>query len=448
MKQVNIQSWRARKTAIAFVVAGLGVLGAMPAHADTEIEQLKRELTEQRQLIQQLLNAQKAQPAVASAPAQAPVAADPFALAVTVYGTLDVNVAHGDSGYGAKTTIGTGGMTASSLGVKGAKKLNDSLQAIGEFEAGLAINTGVVSNGAVANGVNQTAASSGGLLGNGSQIFSRQAYVGLSGNMGSATLGRQYVPSYVVAAGTGSALGAGFYGNGASLITNVGGMGFRWNNSIAYKSPSFNGFGVHALYTTGSQNNTSEDTKPVSAAVTNDQAGQGMDIAFSYKSGPLGAALSTWSFNNTSYNGTGGETGLASRKGVQLAVNYDFGLMKLAAAYVRGTIDGGNYQNVTKTLSDSTGSSISASVPFGKNTVYLGYSQLTDNSLLGKSANLIGLAYTYEISKNQNFYVNMAKLANNSVASYNLVDGGDIVGTTAVAGFQPSALAVGMNFKF
>lgn len=442
MKEIAKQSRKSRKGAIALAITSMGMLGAAPAMAQTEIDQLKRELSEQRAMIQQLMGNQKAQ-----AEPKAAAAADPTALVATFYGTLDVDVISGDAGYGTKTTVGSGGMAASNLGVKASKTLDGTLQAVGEFEAGLAINTGVLSNGAANNGINQTAASSGGLTGTGSQIFSRQAYVGLAGSLGTFTVGRQYTPSYLAVAGTGASMGGGFFGNSATLLPSVGGMPTRWNNSLVYKSPSFSGFNLHVNYTTGSQNNVSGDTA-ASATTTNDKAGQGVDLGFGYRSGALAAALTTWSYNNTSYNATGGETGLATKKGVQLAANYDLGFLKLYGTYVTGTIDGGNYENVTKTLSSSNGSAVSAVVPFGVNQFYVSYSQLTDNSPQNKSTNLVGLAYTYEFSKAQKLYVSWGKMNNNSAASYNLIDGGDIVGTTAVAGFQPQALAVGLNLKF
>lgn len=50
-----------RKISAFFLSGSIGFLAAMPALADSEVEQLKRELSEQRQLIQRLLDRQESQ---------------------------------------------------------------------------------------------------------------------------------------------------------------------------------------------------------------------------------------------------------------------------------------------------------------------------------------------------------------------------------------------------
>lgn len=446
----NARSVGIGKTAIACAVAAIGLLAALPAFADTEIEQLKRELADQRKLIQQLLDAQGGSKTVESGRAtksQVEAApADPTKAAVTFYGALDVNISSADSGFGRKTTFGAGGMTASSIGVKVEKTLVDKLKLIGEAEAGVAIDTGVVSNGSVTPGLNASSPSSGSLLGNGSQILSRQAYAGLAGDFGAVTFGRQYAASYVYAAAFGSSMGGGFLGNGAALQTSIGGMPTRLNNSLVYKTPSLNGFSGQFTYTTGSENNVAVDTK-VGTTVTNDQAGQGYDLGLGYRRGSLFVGLTTWDINAASY-AFAGETALAKKKASQIVANYDFGFMKLYGSYVKGTISGGNYENISKTLSNANGASISATFPFGRNKVYVSYAELKDESLLGRDATLFGLAYTYEIAPGQKLYANWGKMNNSANASYSLVSGADLVGSVATPGFSPSALMVGLNFSF
>lgn len=136
------------------------------------------ELAEQRALINTLLAAQTSQKEaidkIESHPAQTPAQASGNTInlpqGLTFYGTLDVNVANSNSGYGSKTTIGSGGMTASSIGIKGQKDILNGVRVVGEVEIGIDLSTGVVGNGASANGVNNGTASSGGFLGNGKSI--------------------------------------------------------------------------------------------------------------------------------------------------------------------------------------------------------------------------------------------------------------------------------------
>lgn len=432
------------------LVTAMLVIGSLslahPAFADTEIDNLKRELAEQRLLIERLLNAQAAQVNTAPAPAAAPASATAPGSNFNFYGAIDVNAMSVDSGFGAKTTIGTGGMTPSSIGVKGQRDIGRGLKVIGELEAAVALDNGVVSNGAVTLGTNNAVPSSGGLTGGGAQIFSRQAYAGLSSDYGVLTLGRQYTGSYIAAAVYGTAMGSGLLGNGATFLPVIGGMPTRVNNSIVYKTPVFNGFSGHFTYSVGNENNVSSDVTS-GTTKTNDSAGQGWDLLATYKAASFTAAVSTWNVKNGSYAAVG-ETGLATKQGQQLAVNYDFGGPRLYANYVSGEINGGNYENVTKTLSKSSGWSVSGAMPFGKNTVIASYSQLNDESLLNKDGTLFGLAYTYELAANTKVYASWAKQLNDAPSTYSLANGGDLVGSVSNAGFSPSGFMVGLNVKF
>lgn len=450
-------SQRTQQALLASMLAMGALTAAQPALAETEIESLKRELAEQRKLIERLLAAQPAQAAAPSAAPAAPAPAAPTAATpataaaaspsnFSFYGTIDVNVMSADSGYGAKTSVGTGGMNASSLGVKGQRDVGAGIKVVGELEAGIALDNGVVSNGSVTLGINNNTPSSGGLTGGGAQIFSRQAYAGLSTEYGSLTLGRQYTGSYIAAAVHANALGSGFLGNGATFLPVIGGMPTRVNNSIVYKTPTFNGLSGHLTYTVGNENNVSSEVTSGTTR-TDDGAGQGWDLLAHYKSGNLTAAASTWRIRNNSYV-IAGETSLAIKQGQQLAVNYDFGGPRLYASYVAGEIAGGNYENVTKTLSKASGWSLSGAMPFGKSTLIASYARLDDESLLNKDGTLFGLSYTRELAANTKIYASWARQLNEAASTYALPDGGDLVGTVATPGFSPSGFMVGLNIKF
>jgi len=432
----------------------MGVVAAMPAFAETEVEALKRELAEQKQLIQKLIANQDSQTqAIAKMETQSATNANSKGSSttsipgITFYGTVDVNVASTNSGFGSKTSISSGGMRASSVGVKGQRELGYGISAVGQVEVGFDLSTGGVGNGAITPGVNATTASSGGYSGTGNQIFSRQAYAGLaSDDFGSLTLGRQYTGSYYAAAVLANAFGQGFFGSGATFLPVVGGMPTRVNNSAVYKTPNLSGFSGWLTYTVGSENNISLNTA-VGATTTTDQAGAGWDVALFYRTGSLTTAVTSWNVLNTSFV-TAGETALARKTGYQAVANYDFGFVKLYGTVLSGKISGGNYENITKTLSKSSGWSTSAAIPFGKSTVIASYSKLNDKSSLNKDGDLIGLAYTYELVKNTTVYGSYGKLTNNAKASYSLANGGDLVGNVARVGFDPTGFMVGVNSSF
>lgn len=441
-----------RRNAIAMLVASIGASAVTPAFADAEVDALRRELAEQRELISRLLanqNVQKTAIEKIEARPAAPAAntsSGSLPQGLNIYGTLDVNVASNNSGNGRKTTIGSGGMSASSIGIKGQKDIGKELRVVGEVEIGVDLSTGVAGNGANTNGVNNATPSSGGFLGNGNQLFSRQAYAGVAtDSYGQLTLGRQYSGSYIAAAIMGNALGPGFYGSGVTYLPIIGGMPTRLNNSIVYRSPSLAGLSAYITYTVGSENNVNGTTVSGTSRVT-DSSGAGWDAALFYRKDKLNAGLTVWDVKNATFAAT--ETGLANKTGYQGVVNYDFGFMKLYGTYVSGKISGGNYENVTKTLSKSSGWSTSAAFPFGNHTVMVSYSELDDQSQLNRDGSLVGIAYTYKIHDSTRLYANYGRQLNNANASYSLLNGGDLTGSVVAAGYNPSGVMVGLNTKF
>jgi predicted porin len=452
-----------KKSAIGCAVATLVLFGMTPVFAasDADVTELKKELDSQRKqlndqnkLIQQLLADQQARMQTQPSTTPTPPAGnqpglekvDDLKPTFMFYGNLDVNVINSNSGFGNKVNVGTGGMYASSLGVKLQRDLGSSLRAFAEFEAGLGINYGLAGNGAAGLGINNGAPSSGGNLGTGPQLFSRQAYVGLGSDYGSISAGRQYTPSYIAIAGHGQAMGGGFFGNGATLLSSIASMPTRLNNSLVYTTPTFSGLKLAVEYSTGSENNTSVDTA-VGTNSTTATAGRGYDLGVYYKNGPFDAMLTNWGVKAATYV-TAGESGLATKRGVQAVANYDFGFMKLYGGYVNGKISGGNYQVNTKTLSKASGESVSAQVPFGKGKLYLAWSRLNDDSPLNKDGTLIGAAYAYELMKGYRVYASWGKLVNNSNGTYALLDGSDVLGNVTRAGFDPSGTMIGLNYVF
>ena len=458
-------------TALLGTVA-LGAASAMPAQAETEIQALKRQLAEQRALIDKLLATQNSQKAAiekietrtaqapeqlsapASAPAPAPATGSILPNGLSWYATLDVNIANTDSGFGRKFTVGSGGMTQSSLGLKADKELTNGLHAIGEIEMGLDLSTGVASNGPITNGANTDYPSSGSLLGTGNQLFSRQAYAGLGSDMfGKLTLGRQYTGSYIGAAIEGNAFGAGFYGASGLLLPVIGGMPTRVNNSIVYRTPDFEGFlkgfSVWGTYTAGSENNV--DSNIVSGNGVTDSSGEGYDLAMFYRLKGLTAAVTAWTITNVSFISPYGQ---GQHEGWQAVASYDFDVVKLYGTYVSGWYNGSGAQDGNIALSDADGWSVSAKVPFlTDHAVLASYAAVNDKSNLSDAdAQLVGIGYTYKLFKATTLYVNWGKQfngKNTAVGLRGLKNGGDLAGTVnPETGYNPDGVMIGLNTKF
>ena len=472
MPNFTIGCW-SRKTNVAIACVALTMAMSTSAFsADQDVEALKKELADQRQLLEiqrqqlDLLLANQRQsealPSTAEDEAKKireksrgtvapPATTNSVGMSegtsLRIYGVADVSVTNTNSGYGRKTRIdGGGGYSASRLGAQITRDLGQGLQAIGLAEAGAQFTTGSVGGAAPTSGINASTPSTGGAPGTGPQLFARQMFGGLKGSLGQLTIGRQYTGSYVADAVVGVAHGDGFYGNSATFTPLIGGMPTRVNNSLVWITPKLGGFYGWITAFGGAQNNVSGPTA-VGATTTTDRAGRGIDLAAIYSVGCLTSAATVWTVRNNSYV-TAGETGLATKRGFQLQANYDFKIFKLYGGFVHGTISGGNYQNVTKTLSDASAYNFGLLVPVGASSFAFSYTNFDDRSLQNKDGKLLGASWWYPLLKDTNVYASLGRQINNSNATYSLADGGDLVGSVSRPGFSPTGIQVGFNFTF
>ncbi|HEM8498349.1 TPA: porin [Burkholderia multivorans] len=156
---------------------------------------------------------------------------------VTLYGVIDEGVdwvsnVRTASGVGAsQVAMASSILQASRWGLRGTEDLGGGLRALFVLENGFDPSTGQ--------------------LGQGGLEFGRQAYVGLSGNYGTVTLGRQYdlvvdsVGPFV--AGTQWAGITAAHGGDIDNILNT----WRVNNAVKYASPEILGIRFGALYSLG-----------------------------------------------------------------------------------------------------------------------------------------------------------------------------------------------------
>lgn len=98
---------------------------------------------------------------------------------VTMYGAADMYLGYGKSANTFKQLrLNEGGHVAGQLGFRGSEDLGGGLKANFQFEMGVSTDTG------------------NGNLPGPSLSFTRQSWVGLSGNWGAVTVGRQYTPAF------------------------------------------------------------------------------------------------------------------------------------------------------------------------------------------------------------------------------------------------------------
>lgn len=196
---------------------------------------------------------------------------------VTLYGILDAGVTYTDhvsspSGKGAAVQFQSGAAQSSRWGMRGVEDLGGGLKAIFTLESEYDVGTGAQMGGGE---------------------FGLQSFVGLTGNWGSLTLGRQYdfigyyFPAYAIAANTPAGLlgwSLPAYASGGYALDNRV-WGDLVNNAIKYESPVIGGFTFGGMYGFGN----------VAGSVGTDSSS---NFYIGYANGPFSAALSYMSIHN------------------------------------------------------------------------------------------------------------------------------------------------------
>jgi predicted porin len=197
---------------------------------------------------------------------------------VTLYGLMDAGVTYTNNvststSHGAAVQFISGSSQGDRWGLKGSEDLGGGLKTVFVLEGGF-----VLSNGE---------------LGQGGLLFGRQAYVGLSSNWGTLTLGRQYdfigdfMPAYAIGANTPAGLLAwslpAYAAGGYTLDNRV--WGDEINNTVKYISPNIAGFTLGGMYGFGN----------VAGSIGTDSS---TNFYVSFDHGPFSAAVSYLSIHN------------------------------------------------------------------------------------------------------------------------------------------------------
>lgn len=159
-----------------------------------------------------------------------PALAHAQSSSVTLYGVIDTGIEYvnhvGAPGNSVVKMANLSGTVPSRWGLRGTEDLGSGLKANFVLESGFAPDSGVANQGG--------------------RLFGRQAWVGLSGNWGQISLGRQYTMMFWAMLDT-DLLGPNAYGSGSldSYLPNA-----RADNAIGYKG-KFGGFTVGATYSFG-----------------------------------------------------------------------------------------------------------------------------------------------------------------------------------------------------
>ncbi|VWB30951.1 porin [Burkholderia lata] len=192
---------------------------------------------------------------------------------VTLYGTIDDGVNYVSNEKGAKAVqMVSGTAPGNRLGFKGSEDLGGGMRAIFTIENGYDSNTGK--------------------LGQGGLMFGRQAFVGLSSDYGTVTLGRQYDElsgEYLGLLEAGDNF-TGYLGAHAADVDNLNDT-YRINNSIKYMTPDYHGFSAAALYGFGGVAGDMAANRVISVGASYHQGGFSAAAAYEKVNNPGVAVL-------------------------------------------------------------------------------------------------------------------------------------------------------------
>jgi outer membrane protein OmpU len=314
---------------------------------------------------------------------------------VTLYGKIDTGITYvSNEGGSANYRADDGKMYGNRWGLTGSEDLGGGLKAIFKLENGFSLNTGKLRQGGAE--------------------FGRQAYVGLSSDLGTLLFGNQYdftndfiLPYNVSVYATGYSIHQGDF-------DRVGGD--RLQNAVKYTSPDFKGLSFGAMYSFSNRAGDFHNGSSWSAGVNYAHGPFAASVAYTRLNQPSGlAALDPYgAIGVTTFLGqtvatrdpvTGEVTDLYASQ--QFNVDYQ-GTLGVGASYTIGNLQ--LMGNFTDTTFKGYGQSSSMKV-YEAGGVYnftealfgvLGYQYTTFE---GKHWNSVSVGATYGLSKRTWLYV-------------------------------------------
>jgi predicted porin len=323
---------------------------------------------------------------------------------VTVYGRIDMAF-ESVKADGASTIPSRNRVTSHSsrLGFRGNEDLGGGLKAFFQIESQVNIDTGLAASG---NRV----------------LASRNSGVGLSGDWGTALIGRWDTPYKILVVDVDPfstltiAAADGVFADAANFTR-------REDNVVQYWSPKMGNFAFRGHYSANEGKTGSVNPYTTSYSVT-------------YAAGPIEVGLAHEQHKD-SLNGTA-RAGVKER-GNLLTVQAQLGPVKL----------GVGMEEVKKTgLTKLKDIILAVQYATGPHTVFGSYVRGKDGGAPGAEqpeGKLITLGYAYALSKRTSLRAHYAKVDNNSVAAYNFGAGG--LGGVG-PGIDPKGFGVGIRHNF
>ncbi len=317
---------------------------------------------------------------------------------VDVYGIVDmgyVRESGGAAGQVNKLTSGVGNY--SRLSFKGSEDLGGGLSAFFTLESGIKADTGEQDAAGVA--------------------FNRQSFLGLKTPAATLTLGRQYTSYHTTLVQVADPFATGFAGSSKNLFPDSG-NNVRTSNTVMVATPVYSGFSGELSYGFGEQNANA--------------AGRQVGAALGYAEGPLNARIAYLNRNNDVAAAPG--VPAVSRevgRNLLLAANYDFGVVKVYAAYGMdkgfGSAPLANpnnpYGGVRPTASvDGNEQLLGVAAPLVGGSLLATFQRKNDKTSFNQDARSYGLGYLYPLSKRTTLYGAFGYIDNKNGAGYTVAN--------------------------
>jgi predicted porin len=314
---------------------------------------------------------------------------------VSVFGVMDLAVAHGSGSIASQNQLASGYLAASRLAFKGFEDLGGGLKAGFWLEAGINADTGA---GMTTNTNNQST----GVAGNGGLTWNRRSHLSLGGDWGEIRAGRDFVPQYfniddfdpfsTSGSGASQVINSAITGptlvRASNSISYLYGHGFN-ASAIGYGPDGYSGSGFqfHGMYYLGEN--------PSGTATSHDGTGYG--------------ARAVYSTGKFTVSGAVGRTSYAAGDARQnnAGASYDFGVVHVM----------GMYEWDKKGAISARGWLAGVLVPAGVGTIRLSYSRYATDAAGSPTANKWAVGYVHWLSKRTALYTAAAHVSNEGASA-------------------------------
>ncbi|MES2263818.1 MAG: porin [Pseudomonadota bacterium] len=337
---------------------------------------------------------------------------------VTFYGVLDMGMQSASTSGPRQTRLDSNLVAPSRFGFQGSEDLGSGLKATFRLEGGINPDTGMSTAGT---------------------LFGREANVGLQGDFGQVQVGLNYTPmffAYVTyALGELNTFGWGSATNNFVYFTTV-----KAGNSIRYTSPQLGGVTVRAIYSLGNEG----------AAGQPEKLGNTTGVGANYK---LGAFTMDVDYVRQNYAATAAltpTTPVDTATYYLVGALYDFGFVKTSALYQRHTGSANVLTPNTAVFANPNNHYYELSALFragGTGKLLFSFGQYKKQASSSGDATSYALRYDYLLSRRTGLYTGIARMKNNSAASFTVSNAAG-PGVTTTPGVSVNSVALGMVTRF